>query len=77
MLETETAAPATDGFLWSALAARARAGTGAWIYAVTSTGIYCRFGCPSPLPRRENVRFFTDAAGAQRAGFRPCRRCRP
>jgi AraC family transcriptional regulator of adaptative response / DNA-3-methyladenine glycosylase II len=44
---------------------------------VTSTGIYCRPICPVPMPRRENVRFYVDAAAAEGAGFRACRRCRP
>ena len=49
-----------------------------WFYtAVTSTGIYCRPSCPALTPRRKNVRFFPSAAGAQRHGFRACKRCRP
>ena len=44
---------------------------------VTSTGIYCRPICPARPPRPENCRFFTSAAAAQEAGFRPCLRCRP
>ncbi|MDQ6937262.1 MAG: helix-turn-helix domain-containing protein [Actinomycetota bacterium] len=49
-----------------------------WFFtAVTSTGIYCRPSCPALTPRRENVRFFASAAGAQRGGFRACKRCRP
>jgi AraC family transcriptional regulator of adaptative response / DNA-3-methyladenine glycosylase II len=49
-----------------------------WVFcAVTSTGIYCRPGCPARTPRRQNVRFFLTAAAAQAAGFRACKRCRP
>lgn len=44
---------------------------------VTSTGIYCRPVCPARTPKASNCRFFTSAAGAQAAGFRPCLRCRP
>jgi AraC family transcriptional regulator, regulatory protein of adaptative response / DNA-3-methyladenine glycosylase II len=44
---------------------------------VTSTGIYCRPSCPARTPLREHVRFFATSAGAQAAGFRACRRCRP
>ena len=44
---------------------------------MTSTGIYCRPSCPARTPKRENVRFFATAAGAQAAGFRACKRCRP
>lgn len=50
---------------------------GAFVYAVVSTGIYCRPTCPSRRPRRTNVRFFSCAAQAESAGFRACRRCRP
>jgi AraC family transcriptional regulator of adaptative response / DNA-3-methyladenine glycosylase II len=45
--------------------------------AVITTGIYCRPICPAPPARRENMRFFEFAAAAERAGFRPCLRCRP
>jgi AraC family transcriptional regulator of adaptative response / DNA-3-methyladenine glycosylase II len=49
-----------------------------WIYVgVTGTGIYCRPSCPARTPKRENVRFFSTAAGAQAAGLRACKRCRP
>lgn len=46
-------------------------------YAVVTTGVFCRVGCASRKPRRENVRFFRTAAEAVAAGFRPCSRCRP
>ncbi len=48
-----------------------------FLYAVTTMGIYCRPGCPSPRPRRENVRYFTCTDAAEDAGFRACRRCDP
>src|SRR5215212_9789496 len=49
-----------------------------WFFtAVTSTGIYCRPGCPAATPQRRNVRFYPSAAAAQQAGFRACKRCRP
>jgi AraC family transcriptional regulator of adaptative response/methylated-DNA-[protein]-cysteine methyltransferase len=48
-----------------------------FLYAVTTMGIYCRPGCPSPRPKRENVRFFADVPAAEAAGFRACRRCDP
>src|SRR6058998_279508 len=44
---------------------------------VTSTGIYCRPICPARTPKFENCRFYSSAAAAQEAGFRPCLRCRP
>ncbi|MGC9157916.1 MAG: methylated-DNA--[protein]-cysteine S-methyltransferase [Terracidiphilus sp.] len=48
-----------------------------FFYAVSTTGVFCRPGCPSRRPLRVNVRFFPSAAAARAAGFRPCRRCRP
>ncbi|HZB90886.1 MAG TPA: bifunctional DNA-binding transcriptional regulator/O6-methylguanine-DNA methyltransferase Ada [Stellaceae bacterium] len=62
---------------WNAVESRARAADGAFVYAVTTTGVYCRPSCPSRRPRRENVEFFPLPAAAERAGYRPCRRCRP
>jgi len=50
---------------------------GRFFTAVTSTGIYCRPICPARTPSRANCRFFSCAAAAQEAGFRPCLRCRP
>ena len=44
---------------------------------VKTTGIYCRPICPARTPERQNVVFFTSAAAARDAGFRPCLRCRP
>jgi len=46
-------------------------------YAVTTMGIYCRPGCPSPRPLRKNVRFFRSNPEAEAAGFRACKRCDP
>ncbi len=48
-----------------------------FIYAVITTGVYCRPGCPSRQPKPDNVRFFDNALQAEAAGFRPCKRCRP
>lgn len=45
--------------------------------AVTTTGVYCRVGCPSRTPRRDHVRFLPSPAAAEAAGFRACKRCRP
>lgn len=50
---------------------------GRFVVAVTSTGVYCRPGCPSRTPKRANTRFFSLPAAAEAAGFRACRRCRP
>ena len=62
---------------WAAVTARDRAADGRFVTGVLSTGIYCRPSCPARHPRRENVRFFADGAGARAAGLRACRRCRP
>ena len=64
----------SDDQLWHTVAARQ---PGGFVYAVTTMGIYCRPGCPSPRPLRRNVRFFPGTAEAREAGFRPCRRCAP
>lgn len=59
---------------WAALLGRAlRSG----VYGVTTTGVFCRFGCPAPTPLRRNVTIFDSAEQAVKAGFRPCLRCRP
>jgi methylphosphotriester-DNA--protein-cysteine methyltransferase len=50
---------------------------GEFFGAVTTTGIYCRPGCPARTPKRENIRFYLTAAGARSDGFRACLRCRP
>jgi len=63
--------------LYKALAARDPRFDGVFFVGVTSTGIYCRPICPAKEARREHLRFFAYAAAAERAGFRPCLRCRP
>jgi AraC family transcriptional regulator of adaptative response / DNA-3-methyladenine glycosylase II len=50
---------------------------GVFFVGVATTGIYCRTVCPAKTPRRENCAFYPSAAAAERAGHRPCRRCRP
>jgi AraC family transcriptional regulator of adaptative response/methylated-DNA-[protein]-cysteine methyltransferase len=62
---------------WAALASRDTSADGAFVYAVRTTGVYCRPGCGSRMPRRENVAFYPTPAEAGAAGFRPCKRCRP
>jgi AraC family transcriptional regulator of adaptative response/methylated-DNA-[protein]-cysteine methyltransferase len=62
---------------WAAVLARDWRADGAFFYAVTSTGVFCRPTCPSRRPRRDRVRFFDTTAAAERAGFRPCLRCQP
>jgi AraC family transcriptional regulator, regulatory protein of adaptative response / methylated-DNA-[protein]-cysteine methyltransferase len=62
---------------WKAVQARDRSADGAFVYAVRSTGIYCRPSCPSRKPGREQVVFFPLPEAAEQQGFRECRRCRP
>jgi len=62
---------------YHALSSRDPAFEGVFLYAVTTTGVYCRPTCKSRRPLERNVRFFADAAAARSAGFRPCKRCRP
>ena len=62
---------------WQAVLARDSRCDGAFVYAVGSTGIYCRPTCPSRRPKREFVQFFDRPAQAEDAGYRPCRRCHP
>ena len=57
--------------------ARDRATDGTFVFAVRSTGIYCRPSCPARRPRREQVTFFRQMEEAEAAGFRACRRCYP
>ena len=63
--------------LWQAVLARDARLSGAFVYGVRSTGIYCRPTCPSRRPRREQVVFFPSPHAAEQAHFRPCQRCRP
>ena len=62
---------------WQAVLEREAALDGAFVYAVRSTGVYCRPICPSRRPRRDQVLLFARPAAAEQAGFRACLRCRP
>jgi AraC family transcriptional regulator, regulatory protein of adaptative response / methylated-DNA-[protein]-cysteine methyltransferase len=62
---------------WQAVLQRDRSLDGAFVFAVSSTGIFCRPSCPAKRPRRENVAFFDHALQAEQAGYRACLRCRP
>jgi AraC family transcriptional regulator of adaptative response/methylated-DNA-[protein]-cysteine methyltransferase len=67
----------SDQDRWKAVLARDAQTDGAFVYAVSSTGIYCKPSCASRRPRRERVVFFDATADAVRAGYRACKRCRP
>lgn len=62
---------------WDAVRRRDASMSGRFVFGVTTTGVYCRPGCPSPQPRRDHVHFFETTAAARAAGFRACLRCRP
>jgi AraC family transcriptional regulator, regulatory protein of adaptative response / methylated-DNA-[protein]-cysteine methyltransferase len=62
---------------WQSVLARDRAQDGVFVFAVSSTGIYCRPSCPAKHPRRTNVTFFRTPDAAEKAGYRACLRCKP
>jgi AraC family transcriptional regulator of adaptative response/methylated-DNA-[protein]-cysteine methyltransferase len=68
---------ATNDLRWAAVLGRDRSADGQFVYAVTSTGVFCRPSCPSRRPRPDRVRFFETTTAAERAGYRACRRCHP
>lgn len=69
--------PGIADWRWGAIQSRDRFADGRFVYAVTSTGVFCRPSCPSRRPRRDRVRFFDTPAAAAHAGFRACKRCNP
>jgi AraC family transcriptional regulator of adaptative response/methylated-DNA-[protein]-cysteine methyltransferase len=71
------AAYPTDAERWAAVRERDRRADGVFYYSVATTGVYCRPSCAARLARRENVGFYQSPQAAERAGFRPCKRCRP
>lgn len=68
---------ADDEGRWQAVVRRDRDADGLFYSAVRTTGVYCRPSCGARQPKRENVRFYSTRAEAERAGFRRCKRCRP
>lgn len=72
-----SAAATTADPRWAQVVARDPAADGTFVYAVASSGVYCRPTCPSRRARPENVSFFATSADAAAAGFRACQRCRP
>jgi AraC family transcriptional regulator of adaptative response/methylated-DNA-[protein]-cysteine methyltransferase len=71
------AAATTRDPRWPAVLGRDAASDGAFFYSVRTTGVYCRPSCAARAPRPENVAFHASRADAERAGFRPCKRCKP
>src|SRR5271167_4175325 len=62
---------------WQQVMARDARQDGRFVFAVRTTGIYCRPSCPSRRPRRDSVEFFSNPQQAERAGYRACLRCKP
>ncbi|HLA29111.1 MAG TPA: bifunctional DNA-binding transcriptional regulator/O6-methylguanine-DNA methyltransferase Ada [Syntrophales bacterium] len=62
---------------WAVIVAREPEADGIFFYSVKTTGVYCRPSCAARTARPENVQFHLSAADAERAGFRPCKRCKP
>lgn len=62
---------------WAAVLGRDTANDGKFYYSVKTTGVFCRPSCAARTPRPENVAFHSSAEAAKKAGFRPCKRCRP
>src|SRR5260370_3959 len=67
----------SDDHCWDAVVARDPARDGEFVFAVSTTGVYCRPSCPARRPRRKNVTFYSRPEQAETAGFRACLRCRP
>jgi AraC family transcriptional regulator of adaptative response/methylated-DNA-[protein]-cysteine methyltransferase len=76
-LAVQTLAAQMNARRWQAVADRDASLDGAFVFGVSSTGIFCRPSCPAKRPRRENVSFFDHAHQAEQAGYRACLRCRP
>jgi AraC family transcriptional regulator, regulatory protein of adaptative response / methylated-DNA-[protein]-cysteine methyltransferase len=75
--EPSSMVPDANRKRWQAVLARDVGQDGSFVFAVSSTGVYCRPSCPSRRPRRENVSFFRQPDEAEAAGYRACLRCRP
>src|SRR5690349_13687557 len=67
----------TDDERWNAVVHRDVHADGTFFYSVKTTGVYCRPSCAARLALRKNVAFHNSCEDAERAGFRPCKRCQP
>src|SRR5438034_10896506 len=77
LMEVPDMSRASEVRQWEAVMSRDPNQDGRFVFAVSSTGVYCRPSCPSRRPRRERVSFFRLPEAAEQAGFRACRRCHP
>jgi len=77
LAETVDMAKTNQAQQWQAVVDRDRSQDGKFVFAVSSTGVYCRPSCAARRPRRENVTFFGKPEDAEKAGYRACLRCRP
>jgi len=75
--DAKRAAATTKDPRWAAIVARNPAADGQFFYSVKTTGVYCRPSCAARPARPENVQFHSSCEDAERAGFRPCKRCKP
>jgi AraC family transcriptional regulator of adaptative response/methylated-DNA-[protein]-cysteine methyltransferase len=75
--ERERAAATRRDPRWAAVTAHSTAADGSFYYSVRTTGVYCRPSCPARQARPENIQFHATRTDAERAGFRPCKRCKP
>jgi AraC family transcriptional regulator of adaptative response/methylated-DNA-[protein]-cysteine methyltransferase len=75
--QAEAPSPTRDEERWQAVKNRDSAFDGKFLFAVRTTGVFCRPSCASRPAKRENVTFFPTLAEAEKAGFRACKRCRP
>ncbi len=73
----DATSPLDPDAAWAAVIARDRRADGTFVFAVATTGVYCRPSCAARRPNRANVAFFVDGEAARGAGFRACLRCRP
>ena len=76
-LNTTTILDVTDEARWEAVTHRDSKQDGKFVFAVSTTGVYCRPSCAARRPRRENVQFFSTPELAERGGYRACLRCKP
>jgi AraC family transcriptional regulator, regulatory protein of adaptative response / methylated-DNA-[protein]-cysteine methyltransferase len=72
-----SATVACDDTRWDGVLRKDASMDGRYLFAVKTTGIYCRPSCPSRAPKRANVRFYDSAEAARKDGFRACLRCAP